>query len=42
VTPRTSCPRSAEYARLLEGGAQHLLSADVPDFGQDDDALQTS
>jgi hypothetical protein len=36
-------PRSTENGRLLEGGAQHLLSGNVPDFGQDDEAsLQTS
>ncbi|MGC5343933.1 FAD-dependent oxidoreductase [Streptomyces sp. DT171] len=33
---RTMLPRSTETARLLEGGAEHLLSADVPDFGDDD------
>jgi 2-polyprenyl-6-methoxyphenol hydroxylase-like FAD-dependent oxidoreductase len=28
-------PRSAEFARLLDGRAADLLSADVPDFGED-------
>ncbi|MEW2354612.1 NAD(P)/FAD-dependent oxidoreductase [Spirillospora sp. NPDC029432] len=27
-------PRSAEMARLLEGGAEHLLSDELPDFAQ--------
>jgi 2-polyprenyl-6-methoxyphenol hydroxylase-like FAD-dependent oxidoreductase len=32
----TMLPRSTETARLLENGAQHLLSADLPDFSDDD------
>ncbi|MER5531556.1 NAD(P)/FAD-dependent oxidoreductase [Streptomyces sp. NPDC002677] len=35
---KTMLARSTETARALEGGAEHLLSADVPDFGSDDDA----
>jgi hypothetical protein len=27
-------PRSAEFARMLDGRAEDLLSADVPDFGE--------
>jgi 2-polyprenyl-6-methoxyphenol hydroxylase-like FAD-dependent oxidoreductase len=30
-------PRSAAMARLLDGGAEHLLSGALPDFGADDD-----
>ncbi len=30
---KTMLPRSAETAELLEHGAEHLLSGDVPDFG---------
>ncbi|MFF5210565.1 FAD-dependent oxidoreductase [Streptosporangium sp. NPDC000396] len=33
----TMQPRSAEMARLLEGGAEHLLSDELPDFARDDD-----
>jgi hypothetical protein len=29
----TMLPRSAEFARMLDGRAEDLLSADVPDFG---------
>ncbi len=29
----TMLPRSVETARALEGGTEHLLSAEVPDFG---------
>jgi 2-polyprenyl-6-methoxyphenol hydroxylase-like FAD-dependent oxidoreductase len=32
----TMLPRSAETAKALEHGAEHLLSADVPDFGDHD------
>jgi 2-polyprenyl-6-methoxyphenol hydroxylase-like FAD-dependent oxidoreductase len=32
----TMLPRSAEMARLLEGGAEHLLSDELPDFARDD------
>ncbi|MFJ5645046.1 FAD-dependent oxidoreductase [Streptomyces sp. NPDC093223] len=28
-------PRSTETARILEGGAEHLLATDTPDFGDD-------
>ncbi|MEU3964332.1 NAD(P)/FAD-dependent oxidoreductase [Streptomyces buecherae] len=34
----TMVPRSVETARALEGGAEHLLSAEVPDFGHASDA----
>jgi 2-polyprenyl-6-methoxyphenol hydroxylase-like FAD-dependent oxidoreductase len=30
----TMLPRSAEFARMLDGRAEDLLSADVPDFGE--------
>lgn len=30
---KTMLPRSTELAKALGGGAEHLLSADVPDFG---------
>lgn len=33
---KTMLPRSTEKAELLENGAEHLLSADVPDFAHDD------
>jgi hypothetical protein len=33
----TMLPRSAEFARMLDGRAEDLLSADVPDFGADGD-----
>ncbi|KIF74778.1 FAD-dependent oxidoreductase [Streptomyces sp. 150FB] len=36
VYEKTMLPRSAEMAHVLEGGAEHLLSADVPDFMDDD------
>ncbi|GGK76132.1 monooxygenase [Planomonospora parontospora subsp. parontospora] len=36
----TMLPRSTEMAQLLEGGAEHLLSDELPDFARDDD-LQT-
>lgn len=26
-------PRSTDMAKVLENGAEHLLSVDVPDFG---------
>ncbi|WAP60135.1 FAD-dependent oxidoreductase [Streptomyces sp. S465] len=32
---KTMLPRSTETAKALEGGAEHLLSTDVPDFGHD-------
>ncbi|MCP2163487.1 FAD-dependent oxidoreductase [Goodfellowiella coeruleoviolacea] len=32
---KTMLPRSTETAKALEHGAEHLLSADVPDFGPD-------
>ncbi|MET7622667.1 NAD(P)/FAD-dependent oxidoreductase [Streptomyces sp. NPDC005408] len=35
---KTMLPRSTETAKALEHGAEHLLSADVPDFGGDNDA----
>ncbi|MER6385893.1 NAD(P)/FAD-dependent oxidoreductase [Streptomyces sp. NPDC001250] len=35
---KTMLPRSTETAKALEGGAEHLLSADVPDFGSNNDA----
>jgi 2-polyprenyl-6-methoxyphenol hydroxylase-like FAD-dependent oxidoreductase len=34
---KTMLPRSTETAKILEGGAEHLLSADIPDFGADND-----
>lgn len=34
----TMLPRSAETARRLEGGAEHLLSDELPDFALADDA----
>ncbi|MGW3210347.1 FAD-dependent oxidoreductase [Streptomyces sp. NPDC001135] len=34
---KTMLPRSTETAKALEGGAEHLLSPDVPDFGSDND-----
>jgi 2-polyprenyl-6-methoxyphenol hydroxylase-like FAD-dependent oxidoreductase len=33
---RTMLPRSTGTATILEGGAEHLLSADAPDFGDGD------
>ena len=30
----TMLPRSTEMAKMLENGAEHLLSAVVPDFGE--------
>ncbi|MEV7325094.1 NAD(P)/FAD-dependent oxidoreductase [Streptomyces sp. NPDC093970] len=33
---KTMLPRSAETARALEGGAEHLLTTDFPDPGDDD------
>ncbi|MEY9844620.1 2-polyprenyl-6-methoxyphenol hydroxylase-like FAD-dependent oxidoreductase [Streptacidiphilus sp. BW17] len=38
VYETTMLPRSAETAKILEGGAEHLLCADVTDFGDDDNA----
>ncbi|MEU9240312.1 NAD(P)/FAD-dependent oxidoreductase [Streptomyces sp. NPDC048385] len=35
---KTMLPRSTETAKALEGGAEHLLSAGVPDLGSDNDA----
>ncbi|MFK0157429.1 FAD-dependent oxidoreductase [Streptomyces sp. NPDC090493] len=35
---KTMLPRSAETAKALEHGTEHLLSAGVPDFGGADDA----
>ncbi|GHE10295.1 FAD-dependent oxidoreductase [Streptomyces alanosinicus] len=35
---KTMLPRSTETAKALEHGAEHLLSADVPGFGGDNDA----
>ncbi|WP_405912637.1 FAD-dependent monooxygenase [Streptomyces sp. NBC_00963] len=35
---KTMLPRSIETAELLEHGAEHLLSADIPDFNSDNDA----
>ncbi|MFI8191694.1 FAD-dependent oxidoreductase [Streptomyces sp. NPDC085946] len=35
---KTMLPRSTETAKALEGGAEHLLSTDVPDSGSDNDA----
>lgn len=32
---KTMLPRSVETARILEGGAEHLLATDLPDFGDD-------
>ncbi|MFG3590372.1 FAD-dependent oxidoreductase [Streptomyces sp. NPDC047990] len=32
---KTLLPRSIETARVLEGGAEHLLATDLPDFGDD-------
>ncbi|WP_405774355.1 FAD-dependent oxidoreductase [Streptomyces sp. NBC_00859] len=32
---RTMLPRSAETARALEGGAEHLLATEVPDFSDE-------
>ena len=34
----TMLPRSTEMAKMLENGAEHLLSAVVPDFGEHDAA----
>ncbi|NUQ99019.1 MAG: FAD-dependent monooxygenase [Streptomyces sp.] len=34
---KTMLPRSTETAKALEGGAEHLLSADVPDLGSNHD-----
>ncbi|MFJ8544456.1 FAD-dependent oxidoreductase [Streptomyces sp. NPDC093586] len=33
----TMLPRSTETAKLLEGGAEHLLSDEIPDFARADD-----
>ncbi|AEW98246.1 FAD-dependent oxidoreductase [Streptantibioticus cattleyicolor] len=33
---KTMLPRAAEIARTLEGGAEHLLATEFPDFGEDD------
>jgi 2-polyprenyl-6-methoxyphenol hydroxylase-like FAD-dependent oxidoreductase len=33
---KSMLPRSTETAKALEGGAAHLLSADAPDFGNND------
>ncbi|MEZ0064429.1 2-polyprenyl-6-methoxyphenol hydroxylase-like FAD-dependent oxidoreductase [Streptacidiphilus sp. MAP12-20] len=35
---KTMLARSTETATLLEGGAEHLLTTDLPDFGDDNDA----
>ncbi|WP_406348450.1 FAD-dependent monooxygenase [Streptomyces sp. NBC_00144] len=35
---KTMLPRSIETAELLEHGAEHLLSADIPDFDSDNEA----
>ncbi|WP_369261011.1 FAD-dependent oxidoreductase [Streptomyces sp. R35] len=35
---KTMLPRSTETAKILEGGAEHLLSAGIPGFGDDGDA----
>ncbi|WP_406005131.1 FAD-dependent monooxygenase [Streptomyces sp. NBC_00637] len=35
---KTMLPRSTETAKALEGGAEHLLSAGVPDVGSNNDA----
>jgi 2-polyprenyl-6-methoxyphenol hydroxylase-like FAD-dependent oxidoreductase len=35
---KTMLPRSTKTAKALEHGAEHLLSADVPDSGGDNDA----
>ncbi|MER7185667.1 NAD(P)/FAD-dependent oxidoreductase [Streptomyces hyaluromycini] len=37
---KTMLPRSTETAEALEGGAEHLLSTDVPDFGSNNDTLR--
>ncbi len=34
---KTMLPRSAETAKILEGAAEHLLSTDIADFGDDGD-----
>ena len=34
---RTMLPRSTETAKILEGGAEHLLSAQLPDFDDHED-----
>ncbi|MFC4608950.1 FAD-dependent oxidoreductase [Streptomyces maoxianensis] len=34
---RTMVPRSTENAKILEGGADFLLSIELPDFGDDED-----
>jgi hypothetical protein len=34
----TMLPRSAEMAKMLEGRAEDLLSAGLPDFGEASDA----
>ncbi|MFF1922054.1 FAD-dependent oxidoreductase [Streptomyces sp. NPDC058221] len=33
---KTMLPRSAEMAQVLEGGAEHLLATEAPDFGDGD------
>ncbi|WP_329253570.1 FAD-dependent monooxygenase [Actinoallomurus sp. NBC_01490] len=38
VYEKTMLPRSVETATALEGGAEHLLSDDMPDFGDDDES----
>jgi 2-polyprenyl-6-methoxyphenol hydroxylase-like FAD-dependent oxidoreductase len=38
VYEKTMLPRSIETAKALEGGAEHLLSDDMPDFGDDDES----
>jgi 2-polyprenyl-6-methoxyphenol hydroxylase-like FAD-dependent oxidoreductase len=35
---QTMLPRSTDTAKILEHGAEHLLSTDVPDFGGDHEA----
>ncbi|MER6565228.1 NAD(P)/FAD-dependent oxidoreductase [Streptomyces sp. NPDC001093] len=35
---KTMLPRSTETAKVLEHGAEHLLSTDVPDFDSDSDS----
>ncbi|MEU9454480.1 NAD(P)/FAD-dependent oxidoreductase [Streptomyces sp. NPDC048277] len=35
---KSMLPRSTETAKAIEHGAEHLLSADIPDFGGDNDA----
>ncbi|MCO5999986.1 FAD-dependent oxidoreductase [Actinoallomurus rhizosphaericola] len=35
IYEKTMLPRSIETAKILEGGTEHLLAADVPDFGDD-------